>query len=380
MSELFAAFRQHLIWSLILWVMIFTAFTALFASGRLIAFATGLGRVLASIVATPFVFIRRAVVAVMGHTAESEERYRSSDQYLLNKGMLVLQAMVIVLAVGALSAAVVVTYNALVPPSEVRRAARDYAKDVAVQRQASADASSALTSLDTAWAQKEQAEVAAYRKERQTQISAATKELASTENSIRSYGGPNAVGTLESVKQTINSRSAGSPDDINRTKRRIDSIVDNNWYWLGDWRSVLQQWNQRWWEKTYAEYELSSFSVEDLRSAKQPEYQEAKAKRDREAELLASMEQNLVERQETASLKWKAAFFRALRAFVAFLLFVWLMGAVIEGGWMAVRIADDVRRIRESAPEKTPESVAAAEVRMPIRDTGLARPVSPAET
>jgi hypothetical protein len=77
----------------------------------------------------------------------------------------------------------------------------------------------------------------------------------------------------------------------------------------------------------------------------------------------------LAQHQEAASLKWKAAFFRALGSFMTFLLFVWFAGALIEGGWMAIRIADDVRRIRQrTREEEVAAAPSAAEVWIPIRE------------
>lgn len=371
MSELFMAFRQHLVWSLMLFVLIFTAFTAVFAGGRLLAFAAGLGRVLGSIVATPFLFIRRAAASVMGHSADAEERYRASDQYLLNKGMLVLQAGVIVLAVGVLSAAVVVTWNAWVPPSEVRRDAREYAKATEAQRQRVADTAATTAKLDAEWAQLEGAVVNAYRGDRQSQIAAAAKDMAAIETAVQGY----AAQTLQNLKETVASRSLDSLDDVQRTKRSIDWTVRNHWYWLGGWGPSLQRWNERWQAKSIAEYELRTLSVENLRIAEQQPYLEAKTARDQAAQTLAEMEPVLAAHREAASLKWKAAFVRALGAFVTFLLFVWIAGALIEGGWMAIRVADDVRRIRQGTREEE-QPAAPAEVRIPIRE-GI--PVRPAE-
>jgi hypothetical protein len=371
MSELFVAFRQHLVWSLMVFVVIFTVFTALFANGRLLAFAAGLGRVLASIVATPFLFIRRAVASVMGHSAGAEERYRASDQYLLNKGMLLLQAVVIVLAVGVLSAAVIVTWNAWVPPSEVRREAREYAKQTEAQRQRAADTAATMARLDADWAQMEAAVVAAYRGEQQAHIASASKEMAAIENSVQGY----AAQTLQNLRETIASRSQDSFEDVQNTKRRLDRTVNNNWYWLGDWRPTLERWNELWQAKTIAEVALATLSVERLRIAQQQPYAEAKVARDQAAELLAAMEPVLAQHQEAASLKWKAAFFRALGSFVTFLLFVWFAGALIEGGWMAIRVADDVRRIRQGTREEDAVAApASAEVRIPIREGIPARP------
>jgi hypothetical protein len=378
MSELFAAFRQHLIWGLMLWVLIFTAFTALFASGRLIAFAVGLGRVLASIVATPFRFIRRAVAAVMGHTADAETRYRASDQYLLNKGMLVLQAVMIVLAVGLLSAAVVVTWSVLVPPSEVRRAAREYARDVEAQRQKSSAAAATMTKLDAEWAQKEPTVVAAYRQTRQSRIAGVRKDMASLKASIQSYAGPNGVSTLQRLEEAVAGRSNDSPDDIGAMKRYLDAIVSNNWYWLGDWGTTLRRWNHLWQEKVFAEYELATLSIDDLRNAEQSTYLQAKSAREYERETLSQMERALLNHREAARLKWKAAFYRTLGSFVTFLMFVWLAGALIEGGWMAVHVADDIRRMRQSSTPDTPMATEAQELQVPIRNADSPRSI-PAE-
>lgn len=378
MSELFAAFRQHLIWGLMLWVLIFTAFTALFASGRLIAFAVGLGRILASIVATPFRFIRRAVAAVMGHTADAEARYRASDQYLLNKGMLVLQAVVIVLAVGLLSAAVVVTWNVLVPSSEVRRAAREYARDVEAQRQKSAAAAATMTKLDAEWVQREPGVVAAFRQVRQSRIAGVQKDMTSLKASVQSYAGPNGVSTLQRLEEVVAGRSNDSPDGIGAMKRYLDSIVSNNWYWLGDWRATLHRWNELWQEKAFAEYELATLSVDDLRNAEQPTYLQAKSAREYERDTLSQMERVLVDHREAARLKWKEAFYRTLGSFVTFLMLVWLAGALIEGGWMAIHVADDIRRIRQSATPDTPMATTTPETQISIRDAGSPRAV-PAE-
>src|SRR5688572_1244855 len=118
MAELFAVFMQHLVWALMLWVVFFVAFAALFAGRQLTSFAGGVARVLAGIVISPFVFMRRAVQSVLRFSRTEEEAFRASDQYLLNKAMLVLQALVIVIAIGVLSAGAVGTWNAWVPPAD----------------------------------------------------------------------------------------------------------------------------------------------------------------------------------------------------------------------------------------------------------------------
>jgi len=91
------------------------------------------------------------------------------------------------------------------------------------------------------------------------------------------------------------------------------------------------------------------------------------------------MEEQSRQWDEAASLKWKAAAWRLGGAFLTFLAFVWVWGALTEAGWLAIRIADDVRRMREAAPQPREAAAPRAplpdetqpEVRMPIRESPL---------
>ena len=371
MNELFAIFRQHLLWALMLWVLFFVVFAALFAGRRLTTFAAGVARVLAGIVTTPFVFMRRAVQGVLRFDRTQEDAYRASDQYLLNKAMLVLQAMVIVIAIGALAAGAVATWNAWVPPAEVRREARELRKRVVDQRATSSTASSALAQYETEWTKKADAVIAKFRREREARKAAALKNIAATEEIFAQYGSPRGKEKFAEL-QAYTQRVAPSPDDIREAKDRLDRMVAYSWGLVGWEDQTLRAWNERWETKALAEYELANVPVDVLRAEEQPGYPEAKTAAERESAKLASMEEQSRQWDEAASLKWKAAAWRLVRAFVTFLAFVWLSGALIEAGWLAIRIADDVRRMREGAPRPgaLPDETQ-PEVRLPIRDAAV---------
>ncbi|MFL6247161.1 MAG: hypothetical protein ACJ74H_14105, partial [Thermoanaerobaculia bacterium] len=349
MSELFVIFKQHLVWALMLWVLFFVAFAALFAGRQLTTFAAGVARVLAGIVVTPFVFIRRAVQSVLRFDRAEEETYRASDQYLLNKAMLVLQALVIVIAIGVLAAGAVATWNAWVPPSEVRREARELRAKVVEQRATSGTANAALAKLESEWAQKRDAVVTKFRRERESRVAAAQKNIAATEEIFAQYGsarGTEKFAELQAYVQQI----TRTPDNIRETKERLDRMVAYSWGLVGWEDQTLRAWNERWETKALAEYELANVPMDALRAEEQPGYEKAKATTERESSTLTTLEEQSKQWDEAASLKWKAAAWRLGGAFVTFLAFVWLSGALIEAGWLAIRIADDVRRMREAAP------------------------------
>jgi hypothetical protein len=368
MSELFAVFKQHLAWALMLWVAFFTVFAALFAPRQLTAFVVGVVRVLAGIVVSPFVFIRRAVHSVLSFTATEEENYRASDQYLLNKAMLILQALVIVVAIGLLSAGLVAVWNVWVPSSEVRRTARDYAKTVEEQRKTTAAAVAAVAKLDTEWTQKADVVIGNFRRERQARKASAQKSLTATEEVFASYGSENGRAKLAEM-QRYAARVDMTFERTRQAKYELDSM---SWTWgLASWEpQSLRAWNDHWYRKVFAEVELANIPTDALRTEAQPTYAEVKAVGEREPAVLASMEEHSKQLDEAASLKWKAATWTALGAFVTFILFVWLWGALIEIGWLAIRIADDVRRMRKATVDPLIDVTQPA-ARIPARGSGM---------
>jgi hypothetical protein len=371
MIELFRMFMQHVVWALMLWVVLFVAFAAIFARGQLTAFASGVGRVLLSIIVSPFIFIRKAVGSVLGFTRAEEQAYRASNQYLLNKAMLVLQAMVIVAAIGALAAGVVATWVTLVPPSEVRRAASQYRKDTEAQRVKAAETAAALSKAEAEWAQKREGAIARYRDERKKSIASAAQSMTGYEQSLVNYSQERARQAFAEIRQRAG-RAFDSRREIYSMKERLDQNVPGVWYWgIIEWeRQTMLEWNANWLAKTIAQFELDHLPVDEIRATAQPAYAETKTASDREAETLSGMEATLLQHQEAASLKFRAAGMRALRSFVTFLLFVWMAGLVIEAGWLAIRIADDVRRMRETSlpPAASAPETTEADVRLPLRD------------
>lgn len=381
MSELFAIFRAHLVSALVLWVLFFAGFAMLFAGRRVGAFAKGVLRVLGGIITSPFVFIRRAVQGVLGFTSEEEEGYRASDQYLLNKAMLVLQALVIVVAIGVLSAGAVATWKAWVPSSEIRTEAREYRKRTDEQRTKSTDANAAVAKLDGEWQKQSETAIGNFRREREETRNSAQKTLRSTEEIFATYGSTQGRETLARMQRYANGVD-GNPRNIRNAKNRMDGMW---WSWgLHTWEpQSLRAWTDHWQRMSLAAAELANVPVDAIRAKAQPAYEALKNTADVEAGALAMMETRSKQLDEAASLKWKAATGTALGAFVTFLMFVWAMGALIEAGWLAIRVADDVRRMRTAAttaattPVATPHAelfdATQRDVHLPIRERGEGR-------
>lgn len=380
MSELFAIFKHHLLWGLMLWMLLFVAFAAMFARGKVTPLTKGLMRLVVSIIVSPFVFLQRATSGVLGFDDQQEQSFRAGDQYVLSKAMMILQAVIIIVAIGALAAGVVATWNAFVPPSEVREAARRHRSELENQKLKAANDAAAVTKLDTDWASRQAGALAKYRSERQTRIRNLSGEMGEIETSLSTYGNENVKAILGQLKERAASRSTESADDLSYGKRALDNYISNQWYWLEDWsRTSLNRWNELWLARNIADLELRTLSIDELRRAEQPDYDSAVARSSAEAERLQEMTVIQANLDDAASLKWKAAGWRALAAFVTFLFFVWTAGLLIEAGWLGIRVAGDVRRLREAAEGRTGASAAPSEIRLPIREGASASPMQPAQ-
>lgn len=309
---------------------------------------------------------------------EQERTYRTGDQYLLSKAMLLLQAMVIIAAIGAFSAAIVATWHTLVPPAEVRQAARDYRSGVEQQRVTSANAASDVSTLDNEWTAKRAGVVARYTAERRQRITNAKRAMTMLEKDLTTYDalGASIVQYGKSLPEYSNPSSA---DEVDRVKGQLDRTLSANWWSLSEWgRNAVQGWNDTWYSLAIAEVQLKNVPLDDLRAETQPRYRAAVASRDAAAQTLAMMEEGLKQADEAASLKWKAAGWRALGSFAAILLFLWILGLAIEAAWLAIRVAGDVRRLRELNEAQPPVAKRAeAHPRVPIREPAAVTQLRP---
>jgi hypothetical protein len=379
MSELFAIFKQHLLWSLTLWLMVFIAFVAMFARGRLVPFAGGLWRIFIAVVTSPFVFIGKATTSVVSFDREQESEYRTGEQYLLNKAMLIVQAIVIVATIGAFSAAMVATWNVLVPPSEVRQNARDYRAKVDEQRGKAATSAAEVSTLDAEWSRKQTGVVASYRGERQRTIHSSNMRMTAIERDVANTDAT-AASIIRWAKGVPAYSDLSSASTIRATKRWFDQTVRSNWWSLTESaRHALPRWNDAWHSRAAAQFELRNIPLNDLRRDVQPQYDDARIRNESAAERVRTMEAWLAQHEEAARLKWKAAMWTAVRAFLKILLFVWIIGLAIEAAWLAIRVAGDVRRIRQLTDrDSRTEPAPAREPRMAM--AGVATEVMTART
>jgi len=365
MTGIFETFSSHLVASFLIWLLLCAILVAVFARDDAGRFVVGMLRIVASVFYSPFVFLRGAIQRVV-RFATGEADFVGSEQYLLNRLMLTLQAVVIVIAVASLAAGGVMTWNALMPPDWAREAVKRLSSDLESTQKRAADAETAVSRADEEWAKSKKAamdEYVASRRKTVDSLRAANAQLVPLINGTGGYA-PSIFNMVQSA--------AGSGDRsvTERRARQMESTVSSYYYYLDDTtRSRIRSWISNWERQETLQYEIANGNEGVIRDALHPDYSGLVEQKSRLAAEVTSLDAQLKSARDEAALRWSGALWTLLRAAVSFVVLVWLLGIAVEGAWMLVRMADDVRKIREAAPQ--PHAVAPAPDppadRLPIR-------------
>jgi len=352
MSGIFETFLSHLIASFLIWLLLCAILVGIFARDDAGRFFVGMLRIVASVFYSPFVFLRAAIQRVVLF-ATGEADFVGSEQYLLNRLMLTLQAIVIVISVASLAAGGVMTWNALMPPEEARDAVKLLSSNLEATQKRSADADSAVARADQEWTSSKKMaidEYAASRRKTIDSLRTANDELIPLINGAGGYA-PSILSTIQLAAVS------GDPSETARRARQMESTVSSYFYYVDDTtRSRLRSWISNWERQETVKYEMSHSSEQVVREALHPEYSGLVEQKSRLASEETSLEAQLKTAREEAALRWSGALWTLLRTGGSFIVLVWLFGLAVEGAWMLIRVADDVRKIRET----TPQSVAAS--------------------
>lgn len=348
-KEMISAFLGNLIAASVLAVIMFLVLSFLFSGGRLGAFLRGIGRVLASTVMAPFKFMRRSVAAVSDHGESGDRALEGSEQYLLNKLMMLLQAGVIVASIGGLSAGLVMTWKTLLPPEHLRDQISSLKKEIREQERIQSNATERLQVLDKEWEQKR---VVTFEQARAALAEAARAAGEAVSEVEQQIAGDAALAPfLSDLQGYAPRRDGGELDrgDIDRAGRRLSTRVDS-YYWIADdARNTLRKWTDAWRGLALAEIELRELTEDVARARLQADWRENfEAKRSSE-ESLTHLNERLTTTREAAKFRFKPAALQLVLSLVGFIALIWVLGLMVESLWMGIRLAGDVHELRRQS-------------------------------
>ena len=351
MAEIAAAFHEGLYIALSLWLALLVGMGYLFARTEAAQFILGLIRAALTVAYRPIAFIGRSVRSLARYGRTGDE-YAESDQFLLNGLMVALQATIVVGTGFILAFGIVGAWKAVIPPKNLRDDVREARASLVHQRNELTQATSDVVRLDSEWHRTRDAEITKARTPHLQTIAGAESQMAGLEKTATEWGG-SAANVISLLKERATAITTEGDEGVIRSgKNTLDRIVADHWSSMSDEdRSLAGGWINRWEQKVTAQY--ASFQVSDhfVRSQRQPTYAEAHERKTSFERSVAEKEVELQTLEKAASFRFGAAT-RQL-AFTAFALLgtVWLYGLLLEGLWMLVRAAGDLKRIRVTAEQ-----------------------------
>lgn len=351
MPDILAPLAQSLVSSAILFFVFFLVLGAVFAQGKIVYFVVGFFKVLFSVLYSPFVYLRRAVQAVCRFAERGEADYKGNEQYLLTKFFLTAQAAVVLFALATAAAGCVAAWMAFLPPKAIRdqlEETRGYLKQRKAELRATTDN---VALLKKEWLSKREAEIQKAKGRLDEVIQKYAEERTMREVALK--GDPLAWSQLTAIKDfVVRTGVPSTPEVFSEMQVRIEqrvAAVPLEYYSA----QALRQWIRAWEREVGIRFQQKNIDEEALRAEVQPEFRQALDQEARLTSEVAQLERNVEEIKAEAKVRPGAGLRTLLLTLATLLAYLWVAGICLEAAALAVRVAEDVRRVREGlVPER----------------------------
>lgn len=345
--QLFRSYAAHYVELIIVFLVLFGLTTYLFARGRFVPMLRGFGGMIALFISCPFVYLRAAVLSMADYGEKSETADASSKQYLLNKLMLFMQAVLVVASIAVFSASVTDGWNSMLPPQMLRFAIRELDKTVATKKAELLKLEPAVGQLDAAWKGQRDAEMTRFTTERSMKIEQlvnGNSELAVRINSVD----PQTKMLFTKVEE-FHARNAGdmNADELARTMNKLNDYLDR-FTFTDDAKAMIKSYNDNWGLNKRLRTEINNMSEREVRAGVQQAYEDMSAQLAELRQKLPIQEKTLAGLRAEATYDVKSLLLSVLYGIFKFILLVWLFGLIIEVLWSAINVSTDVKKIQDS--------------------------------
>jgi hypothetical protein len=329
---------SHPLLTLILFVALLLGFAALFARKQLGEFALGGLRALASLAYSPYLFMRKAVQSLVRFAAAKEEEELRSDTYLINQGLTILLVAVVLVGLMILAGGLAGAIGGLVPAKELRQSIAEVGKKLKAAKEEYNKAQANLASEQKRW-ERERSSI--VQKVREAAALGKTQTLAQLANLQKEMARWEVFTRIDSQLGPV-SGQLGSEEIARRKQQALDDL-GRMWLYSST-ENKLRNYIQLWAQASLQDYEAKYMPENEIGSRFLASLQQ------RVEELRAAMEPHQQEHKALWAQVWapfKAFPLKLLLTVLGFLAFVWWVGTFFEWIGLFVRLADNVRAIRE---------------------------------
>ena len=299
----------------------------------------------------PFVFLWKSTGEVARYGHEGDAELRKSDQYLLGHAYLYVLGTGVTIAI--LWSALVLTFFtfSILPPSgsgKVLSEARSAAQAAATAAEA---ADRELQEQKTGGPQRRAAEFERKKAEATRALTTSGAAFASVRNRIAARGGLN-VGAVDDLELRLNQRLEWAGDVEAVRKEAANAIPNLNIDEAG--RNELAEWLDAWAARARDRAALAAVTGTPVAERAARLLAEAEEKSSSAKRALDAARQEVARCEAAREPRWRQAF-AGLTAGLGFLILgAWIFGLLAETWALLLRLAGDVRRIRESTTPPAP--------------------------
>jgi len=336
---------------LIVFFLLFTVIAYLLDRDKVGDMYLGILRVIYSLFYSPIIFLKKSILNLANFGRKGEKEYIPSKQFLLQKIVLFLETILVIISISFLVSGIIIGWNSFLPPLELRTARNNTEASLEDTKDKMGKISLTYQNLNKYWDSKKDSLISSrigVNKDKLKKLEAKNKNLSQkfnndteineTYNIIKDYLDRNdyssSLGGYENIKDQVISHV----DGLSIGQNKINE---------------LKNYAENWYKIKAINYELGSFSEEDLRNEIQPNYREIEINYDRFSEHIANLESDLIYYNE--NIKYdilsliKSIIISTLTAF----LYIWIIGLMIEAINLSIDIANNVRIIREKKDPNT---------------------------
>lgn len=343
MSEYLHLLQFSPTWTIIISLILLGLFTYLFHKEKFTLTLLGFLRIIASIFYSPILYFKKLFESVNIFGQKGEKEYSESEQYLLNKFLIIVKGVWILLGVLILGSGLVASWNSFLPPEYLRNQITSYEKQIHQLDSTFQISKAKFDQLENEWTAKSAEIITKYRNDIRSSIDNASKENNTISNSYSSSPVFSTVNNfliqnenttsqyyLESFKnQAIGYSNNNSPDDNSR--QQLAKYAEN-WY-------LIRMQNIK----------LNNANDTAIRNEVQPEYSGLKNEIDSYNSYKSTYESSLVELRKEAKYNFSALLLGLLSTIISFIIFMWFVGLVTELMFLVVDLAGNVKKLRTVA-------------------------------
>lgn len=332
--------------TIIVFLALLIVIAYLFARKKSVAVLSGLMLIIVSLFYSPFIYFKKAVLGLADYDVKGKSDSVQPKQYLLNKLLFSLQALLVLISIAILAAGFVSGWNQMVPSKQLRETIRASEEELKQLKSELQETEPAVKQMETVWSTRRDSLINAYTKERahnaETMI-AQNQDLASRINAssdtaqqafseIRNYHGQNEF--------------LGQPSQYEPLIVEITGYIERQPL-SPEVKNLLLKYNDNWYTQMLSRFETAALSESQLRFAAHPSYHNGQQRLDFLKETIPSQEKELAQFRTELKYDFGAFVLQMLFTVIQFILFVWLIGILIESLWLWVDAAANLQKIQE---------------------------------